>query len=99
VKELQNAGLDAIAVEPEHDKKTRMSIQSAKFQSGRVYWPNEAPWLADLEAEVVAFPNSRYDDQVDSTSQALAHEMSECIWTDRAYASRSRFVSAVCGGW
>jgi predicted phage terminase large subunit-like protein len=57
VRELQNAGLEAIAVEPEHDKKTRMSIQSAKFQSGRVYWPNEAPWLADLEAEVFAFPN------------------------------------------
>jgi predicted phage terminase large subunit-like protein len=100
VRELQNAGLEAIAVEPEHDKKTRMSIQSAKFQSGRVYWPNEAPWLADLEAEVFAFPNARYDDQVDSISQALAHEMPESIWNERNVANHTRLMSALCGyGW
>ena len=63
-----------------------------------MYWPNEAPWLADLEAEVFAFPNRRHDDRVDSISQALAHEMSEYIWTDGAYAGYGRFVSAICGG-
>jgi predicted phage terminase large subunit-like protein len=75
-KELQDAGLSAIAVKPDHDKRTRMSVQSAKFASGRVFLPREAPWLADLEAELFAFPNGRHDDQVDSISQALAHEIS-----------------------
>ena len=82
------------------DKKTRMSIQSVKFASGQVFCPNEAPWLADLEAEVFAFPNGRHDDQVDSISQALAHEMSEFLWNDRSLAGLTRFTSAICGfGW
>jgi len=32
---------------------------------------NEAPWLGDLLAELLAFPNGRHDDQVDSVSQFL----------------------------
>jgi hypothetical protein len=35
---------------------TRMSIQSGKFESGQVWFPNNAPWLADLESELFAFP-------------------------------------------
>jgi predicted phage terminase large subunit-like protein len=50
-----------------------MSIQSAKFESGQVFLPQDAPWLAELEAELFSFPQSRHDDQVDSLSQALAH--------------------------
>ena len=38
VTELQNVGLSVIAVKPEHDKKNCMSIQSGKFQSGRVFF-------------------------------------------------------------
>ena len=62
-----------VAVKPEHDKKTRIAVQAAKFQSGQVYFPEEAPWLEDLEEELLSFPHSRNDDQVDSISQALAH--------------------------
>jgi predicted phage terminase large subunit-like protein len=94
VKELQNAGLSVIPVKPEHNKKIRMSIQSGKFANGRVFFPNQAPWLADLEAEIFAFPNARHDDQVDSISQALAHEMSEFPWDDRSLKGLSNFVSA-----
>jgi predicted phage terminase large subunit-like protein len=72
VGELKDAGLSAIAVKPEANKKTRMKIQSAKFESGLVYFPKQAPWLGDYEGEVFAFPNTRFDDQVDSTAQALA---------------------------
>ncbi len=48
-----------------------MSIQSGKFESGQVLFPSRAPWLADLETELFAFPNGRHDDQVDSISQYL----------------------------
>jgi phage terminase large subunit-like protein len=40
--ELENAGLSAIGVTPGHDKRARMSIQSGKFESGQVYFPNDA---------------------------------------------------------
>ena len=65
-----------IAVKPERDKKTRLSVESAKFKSGQVYFPERAPWLAELEAELFSFPQSRHDDQVDSISQALANAKS-----------------------
>jgi predicted phage terminase large subunit-like protein len=91
--ELRNAGLSAIGVTPEHDKKTRMSIQSGKFESGQVFFPNDAPWLADLETELFAFPNSLHDDQVDSISQALSHEMSGDLWDKRSLDGLDSFVS------
>jgi len=31
-------------------------------------------WLSELEAEILAFPAGRYDDQVDSIVQALTYE-------------------------
>jgi predicted phage terminase large subunit-like protein len=89
-KELNDAGLPTIAVKPEGDKRTRMSIQSAKFQSGQVFLPNEASWLNDLETELFGFPVSRFDDQVDSTSQALAHEISSAEWSDEALKNFSK---------
>ena len=72
VAEMKAVGLSAISVKPGADKKSRMKIQAAKFESGLVFFPKQAPWLADFEAELFAFPNTRFDDQVDSTAQALA---------------------------
>jgi predicted phage terminase large subunit-like protein len=76
IQELKRMGRSAIAVRPERDKIARMSIQSSKFEAGLVHLPERAPWLAEFEAELFAFPNSRYDDQVDSVSQALAKGVS-----------------------
>ena len=56
------------------DKIGRLYIQQAKFAAGRVHFPRNAPFLAELEAELLAFPQARTDDQVDSISQALAHD-------------------------
>ena len=47
-------------------------MQLAKFEAGLVFFPRQAPWLPEYEAEIFAFPNVRFYDQVDSTSQALA---------------------------
>ena len=60
-----------IAVRPEADKLTRMSTVSPTIEAGRVFLPETAPWLNDYEAEMMSFPNSAHDDQVDMTSQFL----------------------------
>ena len=60
-----------ISIKPKGDKITRMSAESAKIEAGQVWLPHLAPWLQDFLAEMLAFPNSRYDDQVDSVSQFL----------------------------
>jgi predicted phage terminase large subunit-like protein len=47
-------------------KVVRMAQHEGRFEAGLVLLPKEAPWLADFEAELLAFPNGRYDDQVDA---------------------------------
>ena len=71
VQDLRGKVSGIIPVRPQGDKATRMMAASAKFQSGEAFLPARAPWLADLETELFAFPGSRHDDQCDSISQAL----------------------------
>ena len=86
VGQLKEAKFSAIAVKPTRDKKVRMSVQSAKFEAGRVFFPKNAPWRADLEAELLGFPHVRHDDQVDSCAQALSHEGTAKLWGAKATA-------------
>jgi len=60
-----------IGIHPEGDKIIRMEAQSARFEAGQVHLPKEAPWLDELLRELLAFPNARHDDQIDSVSQFL----------------------------
>ena len=71
VQELKGRISGILAVKPEHDKATRMSVASAQIEAGQIFLPERAEWLADFEAELFAFPGSRHDDQCDSLSQAL----------------------------
>jgi predicted phage terminase large subunit-like protein len=59
-------------IEPAADKITRMQGQSVLIENGMVLLPSDAAWCRDYVRELIAFPHGRYDDQVDSTSQALA---------------------------
>ena len=60
-----------IGQKPEGNKADRMVAQSAKIEAGHVYVPREAEWLDTFLLELLAFPNGRHDDQVDSVSQFL----------------------------
>ena len=55
---------------------------NARFEAGQVFLPKEAPWLSEFLHELLAFPNARHDDQIDSVSQFLK----------RAEASETTFV-------
>jgi predicted phage terminase large subunit-like protein len=58
---------------PGNDKQMRLFAQSAVISDGRVWLPAAAPWLPDYDRELTTFPGTKYDDQVDSTTQALNH--------------------------
>lgn len=62
---------NVVAITPVKDKVTRMSAASLTVEAKRIYIPSAAPWLAEYEKEMVEFPNSVHDDQVDSTSQYI----------------------------
>ena len=73
IQELIVAGCSrATRFSPEGDKVMRLHAQTATIENGFVWLPEEAPWLADSLAELLAFPAGRHDDQFDSTAQALA---------------------------
>jgi predicted phage terminase large subunit-like protein len=60
------------ACQPVGDKQMRLWAQAATMEQGFVHLPKEAPWLGEYLRELTSFPNARYDDQVDSTTQAIA---------------------------
>jgi predicted phage terminase large subunit-like protein len=55
--------------------EARAEAVSPLLESGNVYLPHKsiAPWIVDLEAEWLAFPNGANDDQVDCGTHALVH--------------------------
>jgi predicted phage terminase large subunit-like protein len=84
IQDLRSEGVSVINISPESDKVTRLFSTQALFEAGSVLFPSKAPWLADFISELLAFPNGRHDDQVDSLSQAL-----------RWYIERARRFGAV----
>jgi predicted phage terminase large subunit-like protein len=73
IQELRREGLSGLSPrKPDRDKVMRLSAQTSLIEGGFVYLPREAAWRAEYLREITVFPNGKYDDQVDSTSQALA---------------------------
>jgi predicted phage terminase large subunit-like protein len=68
----ENFSIAQAAPPPEGDKIMRLRAQTAKIEGGFVHFPKEAHWLDTYILELVSFPNSKNDDQVDSTVYALA---------------------------
>jgi predicted phage terminase large subunit-like protein len=74
IQELKAEGvyfIEPYKPEPGRDKVMRFGAETIKFENGRVYLPKSAPWLDEYIREIIGFPGTKYDDQVDSTSQAL----------------------------
>jgi predicted phage terminase large subunit-like protein len=72
IQEMIEEGVHSVQkVKPERDKVMRMHAQTALIENGFVYLPVEAHWLPEYVHELTTFPRGKYDDQVDSTSQAL----------------------------
>ena len=55
---------------PDKSKPARAETAAAFMGNGRVYFPKGAPWLEDVEAELLGFPTAAHDDVVDVLSYA-----------------------------
>jgi predicted phage terminase large subunit-like protein len=72
IQELVSEGMHAVKkYEPKMEKIMRMHSVTSTIENGFVHLPDKAAWLGDYLHELATFPNGKYDDQVDSTSQAL----------------------------
>jgi predicted phage terminase large subunit-like protein len=72
IQDLVADGMHCVTrYDPKIEKVMRMHAVSSTIENGFVHIPDQAFWLAEYLHELVVFPNARFDDQVDSTSQAL----------------------------
>jgi predicted phage terminase large subunit-like protein len=74
IQELRAGNFSNVKEAPamDGDKIMRLHSQTAKIEGQFVLFPKEAHWLETYLAELTSFPNSKYDDQIDSTVFALA---------------------------
>lgn len=70
---LKRKAAGFVGVDPRGSKEQRARAVTPECESGHVYLPHpsEAPWVAELLAELQSFPSGKHDDQVDTLSQAL----------------------------
>lgn len=74
VQQARAAGLPVLEVAVDRDKVSRALPLAAAFEGGKLVLPERAPWLAELERELLEFPGGRHDDQVDALAHAWAAE-------------------------
>jgi predicted phage terminase large subunit-like protein len=85
IQELITDGFHRVTrYQPDCDKIMRLNAQTGLIESGFVYIPQEASWLAEYIHELTIFPKGKHDDQVDSTAQFLD-------WFKRPYPSQGIF--------
>lgn len=72
VQELMKESMLPIkAIKVDKDKISRATSITPLIESGRVYLPAQATWLADFLDELSSFPAAPHDDQVDAFTQGL----------------------------
>jgi phage terminase large subunit-like protein len=98
IDELERLGLPVVQVTPKGDKKSRMQMHIPKFANGQIQFPREKPGCADVVRQLLDFSGGRLTDIVDSISQALTYEVSECQWNDTNLENFARFNAALGGG-
>jgi predicted phage terminase large subunit-like protein len=102
IQELRANGFSNVQAAPllDGDKVMRLHAQTAKIEGGFVLFPREAPWLDAYLRELLNFPNTQFDDQVDSTVFALAWSTSKprCTWTDESLRNLERVTLSLCLG-
>jgi predicted phage terminase large subunit-like protein len=84
-----------ILLTPVGSKEDRFNGCLAEVEAGHFLLPREAPWLADFRNELRAFPQGRYDDQVDSFSQFVRHQMKKWHWVLTEYTPEGRVKDSI----
>jgi predicted phage terminase large subunit-like protein len=77
----------ATPIDPDRDKEMRMASQTSIIENGFVVVPEDTAWAREYVYEMEVFPNGKYDDQVDSTSQFLTwfNNAQVAFWGLREY--------------
>lgn len=81
--------LNTQVLPPIGDKKVRARSFQARLKAGSVYFKEDADWYQDLEHEMLRFPKSTHDDQVDALAwiglmldKLIEAQTAEEIWEE-----------------
>ena len=61
---IKSHGLTVKPILAHGSKEARSEIAEIRMNAGLIYFPQNAPWLWDLQQELLAWPNSQHSDQV-----------------------------------
>ena len=80
IQEAGRSGLRVREMRAEKDKITKSLPLSARMESGDILFRKDAPWLADLERELLTFPVGKNDDMVDALGMAASTLQARRSW-------------------
>ena len=82
--------MPVLAIPVDKDKVSRAHAVTPTIEAGKVYLPENAPWLQDFIDELANFPNGSHDDDVDQTTQYLnwSRRRGEAAFSDYAEAAK-----------
>ncbi len=76
--------IPVVGVTAKGSKLSRVEACTGVFESKKVFFPHEAPWLLTLEGQLLGFPGAKRDDAVDALclglSQVSNRKMSKNFW-------------------
>ena len=70
VQHVRRESIAVRAIKARGSKEARSQTAEIRMAAGSIYFPARAPFLFELEEELLQFPNSEYADQADALSHA-----------------------------
>jgi predicted phage terminase large subunit-like protein len=95
LQELRRGPIRCVRTRPIGDKVVRFQAVTSKIEAGQVHLPARAPWLETFKRELLSFPTSTHDDQVDALSQLLQYSSRYTGPLVGTYSSRGTSTAAM----
>ncbi len=70
---------DVVRVRPRQSKIERLRKHASVIRARKIFLPPGAPWRDDYVQEFISFPNCKFTDQVDATTQFLEYVATDPI--------------------
>lgn len=71
IQQAVKSGLPIKSLRPDKDKISRAIMIASQMENGTVFFDRNAEYLPEFEKELLSFPKSRHDDQVDAFSYIM----------------------------
>ena len=71
IQMAKREGLVVKSLKADRDKVSRAYPLIARMEAGDIFFPKNSTWFADVQTELLRFPEAEHDDIVDSLAYAV----------------------------